>query len=140
MKLKLDRVTINVKNLEEAKSFFSNLLETTFEDMPEEIATGKVKFQIFPAAKEFKFRSAVSPIGIELIQTEPPVAMEGVRNVTWRVDNIDQAREEMKRKGMEHIFDAQCGGWRESVYSVYGVRWVLNEFKGDSIHEAMVKK
>ena len=36
MKLKLDHVTINVKNLEEARSFFSELLETTFVEKPAE--------------------------------------------------------------------------------------------------------
>ena len=143
MKLKLDRVTINVKNLEEAKRFFSELLETTFEDMPEEMVSGKLKIEISPPVKDFKFRFAVSPIGIELFETDPPVAVEGVRNVTWRVEDIEEAMEEMKKRGIGHVFDARCGSWKEAVYKaedVHGVRWVLNEYKGDSIMKAMVQK
>ncbi|OGP94303.1 MAG: hypothetical protein A2157_02110 [Deltaproteobacteria bacterium RBG_16_47_11] len=143
MKLKLDRMTINVKNLEEAKRFFSELLETTFEDMPEEMVKGRQKIEISPPAPDFKFRFAVSPIGIELFETDPPVAVEGVRNVTWRVENIEQAREEMKKRGIERVFDARCGSWKEAVYKaedVHGVRWVLNEYEGESVMKAMGRK
>jgi len=143
MKLKLDRVTINVKNLEKAKEFFSDLLETTFEDMPEEMVDGSLKLEIIPQEKDFKFRFAVSPIGIELIETDPPVDVEGIRNVTWRVKNIEEARKEMERRGIGHVFDAQCGNWKEAVYraeDMYGVRWVLNEYEGDSVIKAMIEK
>ncbi len=140
MKLRFDRVTINVKNLEKAKSFFSELLETTFEDVPEEIAKGKIKLEFTPDDREFKFRFAVSPMGIELIETDPPVEVEGLRNVTWRVDDIQQAKEEMKRRGIAHVLDLRCGNWKEAIFNVYGVRWVLNEFEGDSVFKAMVQK
>jgi catechol 2,3-dioxygenase-like lactoylglutathione lyase family enzyme len=139
MKLRLDRVTISVKNLEKAKRFFSDLLETTFEDVPEEIGKAKTKFKFTPADKEFRFRFAVSPMGIELIETDPPVEVEGLRNITWRVDDIKQAREEMRRKGIGHVLDLRCGGWKEAIFNVYGVRWVLNEYEGDSVFKAMVQ-
>ncbi len=144
MKVKFDRVTINVKNLEKAKQFFSNLFETTFEDMPEPILRGDVKIEHNPPPDSFtKRRFAVSPIGIELFETDPPVEKEGVRNVMWRVDNLEKAKEEMKRKGIRHLFDARCGTWKEAIYSaddVHGVRWVLTEYKGDSVFKAMLQK
>lgn len=143
MKLKLDRVTINVKNLEEAKKFFSELLETTFEDMPEEMVDGRLKLEIIPPMKDFKFRFAISPLGIELFETTPPVEVEGVRNVTWRVENIEEAKREMSLRKIGHVFDARCGRWKEAVYraeDMYGVRWVLNEYEGESVIRAMVQK
>ena len=74
MKVKFDRVTINVKNLEEAKRFFSELFETTFEDQPEEMLRGDIKLEITPPPDTFvKFRFAVSPIGIELFSSYYPV-------------------------------------------------------------------
>lgn len=134
MKTKLERVTIDVKNLDEAKKFFSKLLNTTFEDEPVGI-----EYSITPIPPSpFKFRYAISPIGIELFETDPPVEMEGVRNITWRVDNIEKAKKELENLGINRVFDNQCGGIKEAVYSnVYGIRWVLNEFKGDSFIKAL---
>jgi len=144
MKVKFDRVTINVKNLEEAKRFFSELFETTFEDQPEEMLRGDIKLEITPPPDTFvKFRFAVSPIGIELFEPHPQVETEGIRNVTWRVDNIEDVREEMRKRGARHVFDAKCGGWKEAVYSaddMYGVRTVFNEYKGDSVMKSILKK
>jgi catechol 2,3-dioxygenase-like lactoylglutathione lyase family enzyme len=144
MKIKLDRVTINVKNLEESKKFFSKLLNTTFEDEPVEFLNGKIEFKIEPKPDNFaKFKFAVSPIGIELFEPYPPPEKEGIRNVTWRVEDIDEAREEMKQSGIRRVFDTQAGSWRESVYSaddMHGVRWVLNEFPGKSVMKAILKE
>ena len=144
MKMKFDRITINVKNLEKAKKFFSELLETTFENEPEELLSGKISLEITPKPDTFvKFRFAISPIGIELFEPYPTVEKEGVRNVTWRVDNIEEAREEMKKQGIKHVFDAKAGAWKEAVYSaddIHGVRWVLNEYPGSSVMKAIVMK
>lgn len=143
MNLKFDRITINVRNLEEAKKFFSSLLGTTFEDMPEEIAQKRVKIEITPPVEGLEFRFAISPIGIELFETHPPVAVEGIRNITWKVEDIQEARREMKEKGVGLVFHSQCGGWKESVYKaedMYGVRWVLNEYQGDSVIKALAGK
>ena len=140
MKIKFDRVTINVKDLEEAKRFFSELFDTTFEDMPDEIAE---KIEITPRPDTFvKFKFAVSPLGIELFQPDPPPEKEGVRNVTWRVDNIEKAREEMRKQGIGHVLDMKCRGWKEAVYradDMHGVRWVFNEYEGDSVIKAMLQ-
>jgi predicted enzyme related to lactoylglutathione lyase len=137
MKAILDRVTIDVKNLDEAKKFFSKLLNTTFEDEPEGMT-----YEITPSpTTPFKFRYAISPIGIELFEMDPPVEVEGVRNVTWRVENMDEAKEELEGLGISHVFDNRCGGIKEAVYSgVYGVRWVLNEYEGESFIKALAKK
>ena len=139
MKVRFDRFTINVKNLDEAKKFFSELLETTFEDLPE-----GAKLEITPAPDSFvKFRFAVSPLGIELFEPDPPVEKEGVRNITWRVDNIEEAKEKIMKRGVSHLFDAKCGYWKESVFStdgMYGVRTVFNEYRGDSVIRAMLQE
>ena len=140
MKARFDRVTINVKNLEEAKAFFSNLLKTTFEDQPDGILE---KIEIIPRPDSFvKFKFAISPIGIELFQPDPPPEKEGIRNITWRVHDIEDAKEEMREKGISHVFDMKCGGWKEAVYSeadMHGIRWVLNEYGGDSVFKAMLQ-
>ena len=140
VRIKFDRVTINVKDLDEAMRFFSKLFDTTFEELPEEVTK---RIEITPRPDSFvKFRFAVSPIGIELFQPDPPPEKEGVRNVTWRVDNIEKAREEMGKKGIGHVLDMKCGKWEEAVYradDMHGVRWVFNEYAGDSVIKALLQ-
>ncbi len=144
MKIKFDRVTINVKNLEESKKFFSDLLNTTFEDEPEEFLSGKIDFIITPKPDSFlKFRFAVSPIGLELFEPYPTIEKEGVRNVTWRVDDIQEAMKEMTKRGFKPVFETRAGAWKEAVYSadnMHGVRWVLNEYPGNSVMKSILMK
>ena len=140
MKLKLERVTLNVRDLETAKEFFSQLLNTTFEDFPENTTS----LEIIPKPDNFiKFRAAISPMGIELFESFPKVEHEGIRNVTWRVDDMQEAQEEMKKRGIQHVYDIKWGRLKETIYSaddMYGVRWVLNEFPGDSAIKAAREK
>jgi len=151
MKLEFDRITINVRNLEEAKEFFSDLLETTFQDKPadfdEQLSRRGLKYDKIPGPAapppgKFSYTAATVP-GIELFCPDPPAAAAGVRNVTWRVDDMDKAMAEMEKKGIRLVHEIRCGGWREAVYiadDMYGVRWVLNEYKGHSIWDAMLEK
>ena len=139
MKVKFERVTIKVKNLEKAVDFFSDLLETTFDIQPEE-----PKHEFTPAPDAYtKCRAAISPIGIELFEPDPVVEEEGVWNMTWRVDDLEKAKEDMREKGIRHLFDIKCGRWKETVYSpddMYGVRWDLDKYEGDSAFKAMLRK
>ncbi len=151
MKLKFDRITINVKDLEKAKKFFSGLLDTRFQDKPddfdEQLRKRGLKYEKIPGPAapppgKFSYKAATTP-GIELFCPDPPAATDGIRNVTWRVDDMDKAMAEMKKRGIRLVHEIRCGGWREAVYAaddVYGVRWVLNEYKGDSIWDAMLGK
>ncbi|MFC1929668.1 VOC family protein [Chloroflexota bacterium] len=152
MKLKFERVTINVKNLEEAKRFFSDLLETPFVGKPaafyEKIDKGEIKYETdippdAPPTEKFTFKNAVShDLGIELFEQDPPPPRFGVRNITWRVDDIEKAKEEMKKKGIRLLGARKCGHWKEAVFSaddMYGVRWVLNEYEGPNVFEAQIR-
>ena len=139
MKMKLERVAINVKNLDEAKKFFSDLLNTTFEDLCDSSL-----MKVTPTPPEaFKRRSALSPIGIELYETDPPVEKEGVRNITWRVDNMEEAKEWHKKRGIRQIREIKVGTFTSAVFSpddVYGVRWAVEEYHGKTVREAQLKQ
>ena len=139
MKMKLERIAINVKNLDEAKKFFSDLLNTTFEDLCD---ASIMKLDPAPPGT-FKRRSTVSPLGIELYEPYPTVEKEGVRNITWRVDDLEEAKEWHKKRGIRQILEVTAGAFKAAVFNpedVYGVRWAVEEYEGKTALEAQLKK
>jgi len=102
MKIKhIDHIGIAVNSIEEGSNFFSNILGLTLENV-ETVEEQKVKTGFFP----------ITDSEIELLEsTEPdgPVAKyinakgEGVQHVAFRVENIDEALQELKAKGVRLI-------------------------------------
>jgi methylmalonyl-CoA/ethylmalonyl-CoA epimerase len=102
MKIKhIDHIGIAVKEIKQAGKFYTDILGLAIEDI-ENVAEQKVNVAFIP----------VTDSEIELLETtEPdgPVAKyidargEGVQHIAFRVENIHDALEELKAKGVRLI-------------------------------------
>ncbi len=102
MKVKhIDHIGIAVKSIQEAGKFYTDLLGLKIEEI-ENVADQKVNVAFIP----------ITDSEMELLEsTEPdgPVAKyinargEGVQHVAFRVENIQEALEELKAKGVRLI-------------------------------------
>jgi methylmalonyl-CoA/ethylmalonyl-CoA epimerase len=98
---KVDHIGIAVKNLDDALNFYENILG--------------LKSSGTEVVEEQKVRVAFMPIGdseVELLESteeDGPIAKyiakngEGVQHIAYSVDNIEEAIEEMKEKGIRMI-------------------------------------
>lgn len=98
---KVDHIGIAVKNLDEALKFYEDTLG--------------IKCESIEVVEDQKVRVAFLPIGdteVELLEStsdDGAVAKfiekrgEGVQHIAYRVDNIEEAIEEMKAKGIRMI-------------------------------------
>lgn len=69
-----------------------------------------------------------------------PGASEGVRNIHYRVDDLDWAVEHFRAGGLTLLHIVQAGSAREAIFdatSLNGVRLCLLEFEGPSFAEAL---
>jgi methylmalonyl-CoA/ethylmalonyl-CoA epimerase len=130
----IDHIVIAVKDLDKAVKFFSELLETEFEDL-----NGTLK--------EMGIRSKMSPEGIELISptTQNEVAKfleqkgEGLYALSLRVKDAMQAANDAKKRGIRVIGGTkqdQLGtryfNFREILLhpkDVYSVLLLLTEYR-----------
>jgi len=139
---RLDRVAINVQNLDEAQKFFSDLLGTKFEMSP--IETLEKKEHIASTSDGTVFKGiAFSPIGLELIETSPPCKEEGLRSFHLKVSDLEEAKAEMKRKGVRLVAEFRHGGLKEAIFSrddLRGVRLVLVEYHAPDVMSAILQK
>ena len=99
--LKIDHLGIAVNNMNEGKSFWSDVLGLTFEGA-ETVAEQKVTTAFFPVGEsEVELLESTSPDG--------PVAKfiekkgTGFQHVAFRVENIEEALAELKAKGIQLI-------------------------------------
>ncbi len=102
MKIKhLDHIGIAVKSIEQAGKFYTEIMGLKIEDI-ETVEEQKVNVAFLP----------ITDSEVELLEsTEPdgPVAKfidskgEGVQHIAYRVENIEEALEELKEKGVRLI-------------------------------------
>ena len=109
MKLKhIDHIGIAVKSIEEAGKFYTDVLGMHIEDM-ETVPDQKVNVAFLPITdSELELLESTQPDG--------PVARyidsrgEGVQHIAFRVENIDEALEELKAKGVRLIDETPRNG------------------------------
>ena len=99
--LKIDHLGIAVNSVEEGKKFWSDVLGLEFEGA-ETVEEQKVTTAFFPVGQsEVELLESTSPDG--------PVAKyiekkgQGIQHIAFRVENIDEALEELKEKGIRLI-------------------------------------
>ena len=99
--LKIDHLGIAVKSIEEGKKFWSDTLGLEFEGA-ETVQEQKVTTAFFPVGEsEVELLESTAPDG--------PVAKyidkkgEGIQHIAFRVENIEEALEELKAKGIQLI-------------------------------------
>ncbi len=139
---KLERVALTVKNLEEAVKLFSNLFDTTFERCPDTVVR-KITEHADPAFEGLKLKIAMSPIGWELLETDPPPEKEGVRAFHFKVSNLERAKAEMKAKGIRLLAEVTYGNLKEAVFSpddLHGARLCLAEFDAPTAVDAVMQR
>jgi len=98
---KIDHLGIAVKSIEDGKSFWTDVLGLNFAGT-ETVETQKVTTAFFPVGEsEVELLESTSPDG--------PVAKyiekkgEGMQHIAFRVDNIEEALQELKEKGIRLI-------------------------------------
>lgn len=99
--LKIDHLGIAVKSIDEGKDFWSGVLGLDFEGS-ETVAEQKVTTAFFPVGEsEVELLESTAPDG--------PIAKylekkgEGIQHIAFRVENIEEALEELKEKGVQLI-------------------------------------
>ncbi|MBU1712637.1 MAG: methylmalonyl-CoA epimerase [Proteobacteria bacterium] len=99
--LKIDHLGIAVNSIGEGKQFWTDVLGLKFEGS-ETVAEQKVTTGFFPVGEsEVELLESTAPDG--------PVAKyiekrgEGIQHVAFRVENIEEALEELKSKGIRLI-------------------------------------
>ena len=139
---RLDVVALNVKNLDEAIKLFSSLLGTTFVKTTDILAKEGVKRRVIITehadrpSEEAPQEVAISPLGLELVETTPPTAKEEIRSVAFKVSDLEQAKAEIKKKGIRLLKEWSGGGLKAAVFNpddLHGLRLVLFEYNAPSI-------
>ncbi len=99
--LKIDHLGIAVNNIENGKKFWTDVLGLDFEGS-ETVAEQKVTTAFFPVGEsEVELLESTAPDG--------PIAKyiekrgEGLQHIAFRVENIEEALEELKEKGIRLI-------------------------------------
>jgi hypothetical protein len=134
---RLERIGINVKNLDEAIKLFSRVLGITFVIPQFEKAEKNFTEHTDRAYQETRIKVALDRTGfLELIESNPPVEKEGLDNIHFKVPNLEQAKAEMKRKGIRLMEDIKDPHFKEAVYcsdDLCGVSLCLVEYDADDI-------
>lgn len=137
---KLDRVAVNVNNLDEAVQLFSDILGMRFDMVPAGRRKKTITEHANRAFEESRNKVAVSTEGLELVEMPQPRPKEGLRSFHLKVTNLEEARAEMKAKGIRLLAELELGGLKEAIYSpddLHGLRLVLVEYEAPTAISAM---
>ncbi|MDA8305767.1 MAG: methylmalonyl-CoA epimerase [Deltaproteobacteria bacterium] len=99
--LKVDHIGIAVNNIEEAKKLYTDILGIPHTGN-ETVAEQKVTTAFFPVGEaEVELLESTAPDGpiAKFIETKGP----GIQHIAFRVENLEQALEELKAKGVRLI-------------------------------------
>ena len=147
---KIEHVAVNVKNLDEAVKLFSDILGTTFTDVSD-VEVEKTVTEHAPPFEKVQQpgkggneRVAIDRRGfLALVESAPPMEKEGLRSIHFKVPDIEQAKAEMKQKGIRLTANVKAGSMKEAVFSadyLHGVRLILNEYKAPTLIDAMLEE
>ena len=143
---RIERVVLDVKNLQAAVEFFTDLLGLEWEPRvaPESLKiTNTLTEHANPALENATPLFALSTIGLELMERIPPVEKEGFRALILRVSNLEEAKARMKARGVRLLKEMQVGSLKRAIYhpdDCYGVRLTLDEYGASSHLEAIGQK
>lgn len=143
---RMEVVGINVNSLAKAVQFFADVLETDFHDFR---LGGDIAVESRPVehadtkavTSSGSTRVAIDDKGyLELI--EVPDGEEGLRNVHFKVPDLEEAKAEMKRKGVRLVAEHKVGGLKEAIFhpdDVFGIRLCLIEYQAPSMIAALLE-
>lgn len=143
---KVDRVAVAVKDLDDVQKLFTELFETPFERSPVETISKIIKNYGERDSRERETRYVkvvISPIGLELVETDPPCEREGILSFHLKVSNLEQAKAEMERKGIRLLTEIRHGSLKEAIFNpgdLHGIRLVLVEYETPTVMDAILQK
>lgn len=143
---RMELVGLEVSDLDAAMEEFGGLLGVTFTRI-DLIEPGTIEH--LPADEPtpdtpVSMSVAMDPAGyLELIQTHPPTTRERVRNVHFKVSDLDAAIEHMRSRGHRLVSHVRIGAMREAVFGARearGLRICLVQYDTESMVEAMLQR
>ena len=146
---KLELVAVDVKNRDQAVKLFSDLFGLTFTGYHELLDKGvKAEYRLTEHADRAyegtKRKSSLDRTGIfEIVESDPPVEKEGLRAIHFKVADLEQAKAEMKEKGIRLTKEITVGGMKEVIFSpddLHGIRLCFLEYDAPSLVDAMLQK
>jgi catechol 2,3-dioxygenase-like lactoylglutathione lyase family enzyme len=145
MKLeRMELVGLEVTDLTEAMAKFTDLLGSEFVriEFDEATVVEELPADEPPSAQGTRMSMAMDKRGyLELIQLHPPTSHERVRNIHFKVDDIEAAIVEMRAKGYRLVSNMRIGRMREAVWGAreaHGLRMCMVQYDGPSMIEAML--
>ena len=139
---KIEVFGIDVKNLEKAMTFFSEVFNIEFQHF-RLVQASAVDAQDAKQPDLSATRIAIDKSGFfELIETQPAPEREGNRNIHFKVSDIGEAKAELQRRGVRVVADHRVGGLREVILhpdDVFGIRLCLIEYNAPSMIEALMQ-
>lgn len=136
---KIEILGFNVRDLDEAIRKFSDVLGTTFHTFGDEAQTVESQLSSYQGVKA---RAAIDRRGfIELVQSTPSVEKDAVRNIHFKVPNVDDAVKEMILKGYRLIDVVTIGGLKEAIFDpedFCGIRLCFVEYDEPTLVDAML--
>lgn len=141
---RMELVGLEVSDLDAAIAEFSDLLGVDFvriefddTEVIEELPADEP-----PSAQGTRMSMAMDRAGyLELIQAHPPTSHERVRNVHFKVDDIEEAIVAMRARGYRLVSNIRIGRMREAVWGAreaHGLRMCMVQYDGPSMIDAML--
>lgn len=122
----LERVALNVPNLEESIDMFKSFLGIDFEK--------KVELKQ-PDGKEI--RAAISSKGLELLEETPPLKEMSVRSFHFKVKDLDEAQEWAEKNGGTILGRFSIGDVQQVICKFMDLRIILISYPGADVIKAM---
>lgn len=141
---RLEVVAVDVKDLDKAIRVFSDVLGTTFIKFDEPKIQKTTTEQANRAYEGTKIRIAMDRTGyLELVESTPPVVKEGLRNIHFKVPNLEQTKKEMSAKGIRLVADIKLGSMKAAIYNpddLHGIRLIFAEYKAPTMVDAILQR
>jgi len=136
---KIEILGFDVRDLNEAMKKFSDILGTTFHVFD---GTSQPVESDNSTYENIRAKAAIDRRGfIELVEAVPAVERDAVRNIHFKVPNLDEAVQEMKLKGYRLIDIVHIGGLKEAIFNpedFCGIRLCFVEYDEPTLVEAML--
>lgn len=143
---RMELVGLEVSDLDAAMKEFASILEVEFIriDFDENSQVEYLPADGDANALATRTSMAMDTTGyLELIQSYPPTTHERVRNIHFKVDDIEEAIQEMRSKGYRLVANIRIGRMREAVFGareLRGLRMCMVQYEGPSMVEAMLSE
>ena len=145
MKLeRMELVGLEVSDLDAAIVEFGDILGVDFVriEFDENSQIEELPADEPPSMQGTRMSMAMDRAGyLELIQSHPPTTHERVRNVHFKVDDIEEAIVEMRAKGYRLVGNVRIGRMREAIFGareLRGLRMCIVQYDGPSMIDAML--